>query len=412
MKINIIKGYRQGNVSKDQIDITIKTQDEFYLYKDENIHTDITTQSVFKGLEELISEIYDDSSYLTTDQDIFPPGVLYVDKNYVIFERPPTYQNLHIIPKLLDEINYSKDVARVYRIPIPWQVYIVKIHTVEEKMYCADVKMFFTQRQITSFEDRVFLPVITNFYNDGSLCRPLYSDIEDIEKYPKNILGTIQAAYDWIWNSGSNADLTMSFVNFMMMHRNCETVQDVKNLNSIVSDFSNYTIQRMFAGRVKQFYSISSYFCSSLVIFEILNEWERIPLEKIIDYIWPNPCVAKNSNVFYTNCKDWLLDQFLEEQKIDLSEFLHYDEEDGEPYTCDEYECACRGYGTYIDENLWLEYQYNRAYPETTLGQAFSRSIISDKMNNEYYGQPYLENLYRVNRFANLRNKLSYSLPI
>lgn len=406
MKINVIKSSNFKH--QEQVDISIKSLDYLHRFKSTDIATDISTEKVFKSLEDLFLEIYTSQSYLNVNQDILPPGVLYVDKDHVIFERPPTYQNLYLIPKLLDEINYNRDSARVYRIPIPWQVYIVKIQTVEDKMYCADVKMFFSQKQITSFKDKVFLPVITNFYGDGSLCRPFYDDINDIEKYPKNILGTIQAAYDWIWNSGSNNDLTINFVNFMLMHRNCNTIADVEKLNSIASAFSDYTLNLIFAGRVKLSYNNSSYYCSGSVISLLLEEWEKISLEKIIEYAWPNPCLSKNANAFYSNFSDDLLRSFLLEKNIDITEYLHYEDEDDQDstYQCGEHDCSCMGYGLY-DINEWHDYQYNTAHPEMNLAQVFSKFVYYHKTGNENY-HPFSNNYYPVNVFNKLRSQLAY----
>ena len=39
----------------------------------------------------------------------------------------------------------------------------------------------------------------------------MYESMEDIDGYSKDLSGVIASAYDWIWNSGFNHDLTENF---------------------------------------------------------------------------------------------------------------------------------------------------------------------------------------------------------
>ena len=66
------------------------------------------------------------NNYIVKDTGIMPPGLLYATKKFIVFEKPPCYENISVIYKQVDNIDYHSDEETIYRIPLPWQLYIVK----------------------------------------------------------------------------------------------------------------------------------------------------------------------------------------------------------------------------------------------------------------------------------------------
>jgi len=161
-------------------------------------------------------DIFDDYlSILNTENqynDLIFPGLRYASEGILIFERPPTYKVLDISRDYQANIN-SHTLQSEYYLPIPWQVYIAMYNPATMRLVA--VKMFFTSTSLFDFNQAVFAPPLYNFYSNGMLCRPFFESIDDIEKYPKTYSGVIASAYDWIWNSGFNFDITENISQFL-----------------------------------------------------------------------------------------------------------------------------------------------------------------------------------------------------
>ena len=70
---------------------------------------------------------YINNSPVEQDTGLLPPGVKAIFPNIVVFERPPAYQNVFYIP---DTVHQNMlDTQQVYRIPLPWQLYIAVYNT-------------------------------------------------------------------------------------------------------------------------------------------------------------------------------------------------------------------------------------------------------------------------------------------
>lgn len=300
------------------------------------------------ALSDLILTLQNKNKPFTKDTGIMPPGLLFLGDNYLVFERPPTFQNIQVIPALMEEINYSKHQPVTIRLPIPWQVYVVNyVDNGNGDLYCGNVKMHFTNGPVQSFDDRVFLPPLNNFYGSGDLCRPMYDNIDDIERFPKNVAGVMQAAFDWIWNSGSNIDLTIAIVQ-MFTQFDQETRYD----NTLLAYMPDY--QRRIIDNTSSAYSIGTYYCSYTQQQILLNQWEQLTLEDVISLQWPNPMPHRQ---YHNDVCDMAQSHMPEEYVPE--EDMHYDEEEDSYYQCGEDDCHCAGPSrpslmqVARDNNLW-----------------------------------------------------------
>jgi len=206
------------------------------------------------------------------NSNLLPPAVKYSYPGLAVFERPPTYRMVQYIPSSAYEIT-DKHEPQIYRIPIPWQLYIIFYDPVN--FYCTSVKMFFMQSSLLSADQTLFMPPIPNFFTNGALCRPMYEGMEDIERYSKDLSGVIASAYDWIWNSGFNHDLSENIFQLKTQNKPVEITSDKG-----VVELSNY---HGFSRHVT---------CQYLQ--RVLKAWEKIDINDVLNLVWPNPSLSQS----------------------------------------------------------------------------------------------------------------------
>lgn len=286
---------------------------------------------------------------------ILPPGLLYLGNNYLIFERPPSYQNVSIIASILDEINYEKNHQQLYRLPIPWQVYIVNyVNNPDEEgnpqFYTANVRMHFSPCPIMSFDQPIYLPPMNNFYTNGDLCRPMYDSMDDIERYTKDIAGVMASAYDWVWNSGTNLDLT-----------NCIVQEYLQLKNNIfdVTPFCKSLNKRSLVINVIRNMTPESYYCQFPQVDLFLSSWEECTLEEVLQFQWPNPSNSRNlrDDMAAEDNAEARIEFVLSQGGVD-DEYLHYDEDTDNYYHCGDRYCECMGGDTdwsnfYVEQGIF-----------------------------------------------------------
>jgi hypothetical protein len=234
---------------------------------------------------------------------IMPPGVLYIGENYVIYERPPQYQNIELIFDQVDNINYETSKSKLYRIPLPWQLYIATYSTFDGRIYPNSVRMYFMKsslHMIDPTKDHLYLPPLPNFFANALLCRPMYYDAEDVNRYTNDVSGVIHATYDWIWNSGTNLDLTMAPLELI---RQANINPDQKYI--IPSSFSSSEVH------------LHSYYISSQSVNLIMQAWESVDsLVSACEYIWPSPSSVDRPFYALQNSSDYL-DEYLHINGLD-----------------------------------------------------------------------------------------------
>jgi len=217
-------------------------------------------------------------STLHADTGIVPPGLVHVDNKLVIFERPPTYQNVQLIPAVVDNINYENSKNYIFRLPIPWTVYFVSYSVYNGIHYPNQIAMYFMANSLqgTDFSSHpLYLPPLVNFYNNATLCNPMFDSMDEITRYENNVSGIINAAYNWIWNSGSNLDLTMNIAECLF--------QIHKNPNFSTNPFYDLP------GAIHPF----TYYTDFSYISRAFQNWEKISINDISSIPWPNPCISE-----------------------------------------------------------------------------------------------------------------------
>lgn len=289
-----------------------------------------------KYLNETILSGYNNTVFgsESVDSGILPPGVRVVGKNYVVFERPPTYQNVFFNPEKLHSGMREENIL-TYRIPIPWQVYVAKF---TNDYYLSDVSMYFSNTSLISKEQYLYLPPLPNFYTDGSLCRPMFSDMNDVERYPKNLSGMVACAYDWIWNNGTNNDL-----NEAMVHVNLQLAIHAEKYNSTI--FSKMSKEEYIQTSFENPYGVTYY--HSTQVAAIFKTWEKSTLEQVLSYSWPVPSFDKHFSAQYYHSNysditehpqyfnwlgDWARDYYQEESSEDIEYLIDNGDYDGDAY--------------------------------------------------------------------------------
>jgi len=211
-----------------------------------------------------------------TETGLMPAGVKAIGANYVVFEKPPCFKNIFFIPTQRSDIT-DESIAQVYRIPIPWQLYVIKFNP---DMYVYEVRMYFMKNSLTSVHEELFLPPLPNFYTSGMLCPPIMDNMEDVDRYSKNHAGIMQCGYDWVWNSGSNHDLTEACLH--------PSLQIEEQQNSILKYVPEPEYNAYFKYKKNFNRSYSRYSASATQISRLFTAWEKSSLTEVCELFWPN----------------------------------------------------------------------------------------------------------------------------
>jgi hypothetical protein len=268
-------------------------------------------------LKDIVDLLFSTSSLET---GILPPGVLFFNNNIVVFEKPPTQKNITYHPYMIGDIPQDS-IPKLITIAIPWQVYIV-IYAKDpqtSKMYPVDVYMFFRNSQILSKDDPVYLAPLSNFYANGKLCRPFFESFDDIDRYDNTIAGVVQAAYDWVWSSNTNVDLTATIAEYYISYQN-----DRNTDNLLIFDY--FTDKR---SSVRDNVHSSSFYVNSSIVNYFYKYWSRIPFSDIINVCWSNPAYNERYLTDEETYYDFLMDHashdmiisFLEDHDFDFEEY-------------------------------------------------------------------------------------------
>lgn len=271
-----------------------------------------------KYLTDLVNPFVSVKSSINIDTGLLPPGVRYIGKNYVVFERPPTYQNVFYVPQRVEDMHgdgsedsdsdyYDEDFNPLdhqitYRLPLPWQLYIA---TFDDSYLCASVHMYFMNTSLFSTDQIMGAPTIPNFFSNALLCRPMFDTMIEIDRYDKNIKGVIESAYDWVWNNGTNNDLNETIVQLFVQQPNHPIIANISEDRRRY--FLNNTSHYFEAGKVQTF----------------LSSWESLSIPDILDSVWPNPSTGTHFSLSPTSSPlpdnysellhDWLTDVFTED---------------------------------------------------------------------------------------------------
>jgi hypothetical protein len=221
------------------------------------------------------------------------PGVRHIEDNMVIFEMPPAYRHVSYQHAYRD--NASGSSYKKFYIPVPWQVYVATFST---DMRLVDVQMYFSKTSLYSMDQKLYSPPLLNFYGSGLLCRPFFDSLEDVEKYPKTISGIMSSAFDWVWNTGSNWDITEPISQYL--HSGFYS-----SMKPFVDDKVYEALTRYFHGALPHTNA------QTLSVDAMFSLWEKVPLENVLDLDWISFCVY--SDFYYQSIDRYLSDHFFEE---------------------------------------------------------------------------------------------------
>lgn len=326
-----------------------------------------------------------------TDTGIIPPGLLFIDKNIIVYEKPPSYQNVFVIPKLVNEISYDSDEPNVYRIPIPWQLYIVY----HSDFTTTNVRMHFMDSSLMDLDQQMYLAPLSNFYSSGDLCRPFFSDMDDIERYPKNVSGVMASSYDWVWNSGTNLDLTQCIVAFFY--------QD----HILGSNFHNNSLLKNTNSKP---FPRESYYCPSGYVSHLYSYWEKFELHEVSFLNWPKNSILTSFNDDYNTIKEQRLSEYISPTYLtsECCEECSYCDDEGNYSDTEDCECSC--HYSYSTEDLDMDAFYRWAGATPPPGVSFIESFKNFRRNNAlYYSPPSNSTFNSENIFEKIYSQLVYS---
>jgi hypothetical protein len=282
--------------------LSMATNNSAY-YADKNFHN---IQDHWKKLFKIPFDINvgEDKDEQISNSIIFP-GVRHIESNMIIFEMPPAYRHVSYQHAYRD--NASGTSYRKYYIPVPWQVYVA---TFSNDMRLVDVQMYFSKTSLYSMDQKLYSPPLLNFYGSGLLCRPFFESLEDVEKYPKTISGIISSAFDWVWNTGFNWDITEPISQYLhsRFYESMQPFVDRKTYESLVPYFHGSAPHTN-----AQVHSVDAMF----------TLWQNVPLENVLDLDWIAFCIY--SDFYYQSIELYLsnhfsqdFNQYIEDNNIDL----------------------------------------------------------------------------------------------
>lgn len=243
------------------------------------------------------------SDYTKDYSGLLPPGVISLDKNIVIFECPPSFKLVEYAETYRDHISSDTQFNSSY-IPVPWQTYVAIF---SNDYMLVDTYMYYSRNPISQFgfSEKVFLPVLPNFYSNGHLCRPFYASMDDTT-YPSNVSGVIAAAYDAVWNSGWNMDLVDTIINY---------AQDLRvspYINPEINHMKEYFAQNDIS--TEEFFSPMSFILSREKMFsKFVSKVKDLDLHHALHLAYPIPS--------YSQIRENDLSQLTEEVYIDQDDY-------------------------------------------------------------------------------------------
>lgn len=254
------------------------------------------------------------------DSGLIPPGLVSLGKNILIFENPPTNKLLSHHSTERDSIEDDSE-PDTYYLPIPWQIYVCLFN---DEYSLLDTYMFYSRDAISKmgFGEPVYAPVLPNFFGNGQLCRPFYPNMDDVDKYSKDISGVIASAYDSIWNSGWNLDLYETLNEYFLLFNSSRLINAdtgltdhaKKNLNPILRDSLDLFESQQLLSVYIQLHNDTINFRSTRhrnLLHSYCNIVKNLTLDQVCISPFPSPSFAKYSDSDSID-RDQLHDEYLE----------------------------------------------------------------------------------------------------
>lgn len=292
------------------------------------------------------------------------PGVRLLSPGVVVFERPPSHQVISLFKDYRDNINQDTSETEYY-IPIPWQVYIATYNP--QTFRLIDVKMFFTASSLYDKDQPIYAPPIYNFYSNGKLCRPFFSSMEDVDKYPQNINGIIASAFDFIWNSGFNLDITENITHFLRTHLYeqfepyCGDDEELQKFYYLLkNNHVTGTPSSIHPSLQKAFFSL----------------WQAVPIANISSFSW-SP--YSSSDFFYQELVDTTNIGSLARQFAQDNDYLLHDYEENDCHCedCCSEECVDIDYICELQEFNAFVKEVRKKNSNTVLNKSIEEALLT-----------------------------------
>lgn len=237
------------------------------------------------------------NSQINIPSGIIPPGLLYCSEDVLIFERPPTVKTIEWTPNLLNDIDTESEYS-TFEIPVPWQIYFVHFSKAENYHVINRIFLAFSNDPIYSLDQPLYLPPLTNVYTNGQVCQPNYAQYNDLIEGTETIAGIIQNAYNQVWSSSMNLDLTAGSLK-LFKHFAIPSIK-VYNDRCLVAPKMKYYTNTV-ASNMSHVPTIDlqSYYTSSDVINSFYKSWEKVELKDICQMQWSPSDTKANDNSFY-----------------------------------------------------------------------------------------------------------------
>lgn len=332
------------------------SEEESVYSSDSHLYKSVTDKDITNEYIRKYFSSFNNIKSNSVDSGLLSPGLKAIGTNYLVFEKPPCFKNIFYVPTVRSDVELESQ--QVFRIPIPWQLYFVKFNS---DMYTYEVRMFFMKSSLASVDQQLFLPPLPNFYTNGMLCPPIMDNMEDVERYPKNHAGIMQCAYDWVWNSGTNHDLTEACLHLAIQLNKDDSV--LKHMSELI--YNNY-----FKNNI-----LSKYSANYKQVSHLLAAWENSSLTEVCNLSWPNLSGLK-PNFFYSD-----ISNETEGYYDHLYDFIYYQDDslseedvnymiENEDYNVQEYNQYLRSNNLipYLSVNPWdKSYLYSDILPELIL---------------------------------------------
>jgi hypothetical protein len=382
--------YRKNHSLSINIENELSGYDSTYNFSTGYANSTVNSLTDYNSILPLTSFLQSFSkanTYLKSSSGILSPGLLYASDNHVIFERPPSYQTIFLIPELVDNINYNSSEPIVFRLPIPWQLYFVSY---SPEYYTSTVHMYFMENSFVSPDQNIYLPPLTNFYLNGQLCRPFFNQMSDIDKYSKDIAGVMQSAYDWIWQSGTNLDLTMNIVRYCQEFTNSPD-NTLLNLDLYKSDKN---VNHYFN------FNFASYYCTSSTLCQLFAAWEKVPLEEISSIRWPSPSMYQAFSNEMNAAREEHMTDYVSQNNLSsylpdcCEDCVSYNEYYDEHSNTEDCECECHQY--FSEDNIdflhFLRWCKILPYQQRTFTECYQNFLEKNDLLSLNNSSPNAEN--------------------
>lgn len=308
-----------------------------------------TEDITVKDYVDLVDAIFSSNLQHNLDNvDVIFPGIRYLSDTVLIFERPPTMKPYSYKPTYRESVDSSTG-SEEYFIPIPWQVYICSFNPLTMKL--VSVKMLFAKSSLSSFEDLLYSPPLLNFYSNGMLCRPFFESMEDIDKYPLNYSGIMASAYDWVWNSGTNFDITENISQFLRSKLFFQFEKYVANNPDLKQHYNIMQNNPIQSNPTSLHYKLVKAFFSC---------YSEVPIQEVCNLDFNNPTTEDFYYLENNNSLQYLNERFIEENSLFIHEHQFdndYDHDEECPEECIHYDDISNidGWSQFISNNSSVE---------------------------------------------------------